>query len=252
MIAIAAFFGLWNKIDINKISILIVSGVIGIVMGDTALYAAYSRLGPRRTSLMFSLSAPFSVFMGIVFLNDEISKFDFLGLGLILIGIVIAVAFRDGNNLKSGWEEVRGKLIIGVGFGILAALGQAAGTIISKPVMEAGVHPVTATALRVGCAAVLLILMGWLPVQDFKAKRRISKKIFLLTTVSTCVGMGLGMTLQMTALIEGRAGVVATFSAMTPIAVLPMLWIITKKLPSLLCWAGAIFACAGILILFNF
>ena len=63
--------------------------------------------------------------------------------------------------------------------------------------------------------------------------------------------MGLGMTLQMAALIEGRAGVVATLSAMTPIAVLPMLWIVTGKPPSLPCWAGAIFACIGVLILFN-
>lgn len=184
---------------------------------------------------MFSLSAPFSVFMGIIFLNDEISKFDFLGIALILIGIVIAVVFRDGNNLKSGWEEIQGTLMVGVSFGILAAFGQAVGTIISKPIMEFGVHPITATALRVGVAAVLLILMGWLPMQNFKAKQRVSKKIFVLTAISTCIGMGLGMTLQMTALIEGRAGVVATFSAMTPIVVLPMLWIITKKLPSLLC-----------------
>ena len=178
MIAIAAFFNLWDKIDVHTISILLVSGVIGIVIGDTALYAAYSRLGPRRTSLMFSLSAPFSVFMGIVFLGDAISKFDFIGLGLILIGIVIAVAFRDGNNLKSGWEEVQGNLMAGVGFGTLAALGQAIGTIMSKPVMEAGVHPVTATALRVGFAAALLIAMNALPVQEFKASDAYPKRYF--------------------------------------------------------------------------
>lgn len=41
MIVIVAFFGLWHKIDINKISILFVSGIIGIVIGDTTLFAAW-------------------------------------------------------------------------------------------------------------------------------------------------------------------------------------------------------------------
>ena len=59
----------WNTINIEYLNIIIVSGVIGIFLGDTLLFMAMQRIGPRRNNILFSLAAPFTVILNIVALQ---------------------------------------------------------------------------------------------------------------------------------------------------------------------------------------
>jgi drug/metabolite transporter (DMT)-like permease len=53
------------------------------------------------------------------------------------------------------------------------------------------------------------------------------------------------MSLLMAALARGNVGIVSTLSSMTPIVILPMLWLRTGVLPAPLAWVGALLAVAG-------
>ena len=44
---------------------IIISGFIGIFLGDTLLFSALKTIGPRRNNILFSLAAPFTVFFNI-------------------------------------------------------------------------------------------------------------------------------------------------------------------------------------------
>ena len=66
-----ALFGLWFGIagkpvfdqSLETIGFLVLSGVIGIAIGDTALFMALYRMGERRTLLIAETAAPVMVFI---------------------------------------------------------------------------------------------------------------------------------------------------------------------------------------------
>ena len=45
----------WNTIKIEYLNAIIFSGVIGIFLGDSFLFMALKRIGPRRNNILFSL-----------------------------------------------------------------------------------------------------------------------------------------------------------------------------------------------------
>ena len=68
--------------------------------------------------------------------------------------------------------------------------------------------------------------------------------------ISGFLGMALGMSLLLIALQNADAGIVATLSSTSPIMVLFILWIFTKKIPTFGAWIGTIIAIFGTGLIF--
>ena len=68
--------------------------------------------------------------------------------------------------------------------------------------------------------------------------------------LSGFLGMALGMSLLLIALQKADAGIVATLSSTSPIMILFLLWIFTKKSPSFGAWCGTIVAIFGTGLIF--
>ena len=66
-----------------------------------------------------------------------------------------------------------------------------------------------------------------------------------LVAWNAALAMGLGMTLILAALRGGSAGLVAILSSVTPVLLLPLLWVVYKRQPPLAAWAGAALTVAG-------
>jgi uncharacterized membrane protein len=62
--------------------------------------------------------------------------------------------------------------------------------------------------------------------------------------------MALGMSLLLIALKNGDAGIVTTLSSTSPIMILFLLWIFTKKIPVLGAWLGTLIAIIGTGLIF--
>ena len=147
----------WNTINIEYLNIIIVSGVIGIFLGDTLLFMAMQRIGPRRNNILFSLAAPFTVILNIVALQQIMSFIEITGCILVFIGVVIAISYGDSKkNNDHRWELIEGSIRIGILFGILAALCQAIGLILMKPILDQGADPIASAAIRTSISAFLL------------------------------------------------------------------------------------------------
>ena len=61
----------WNTINIDYLNLIIVSGIVGIFFGDTLLFVALQKIGPRRNNILFSLAAPFTVILNILILEKK-------------------------------------------------------------------------------------------------------------------------------------------------------------------------------------
>ena len=169
LIVITSIMGLWSSVPNNAMLALIGSSLVGIVIGDTALMQALKRIGPRRNSVLFATSAPMAAGMGFIWLGETLSTNLLIGCGLILLGVVNAVWWGRKNEGQHRLEKVSGHLGWGILIGLTAAFGQAAGAVLAKPVLLAGADPIAASAIRVGFAAVVLLLVRALPFAWAKA-----------------------------------------------------------------------------------
>ena len=246
---ISLFTGEWREFPLDTIQTLMISGLIGIFLGDTALFAALQRLGPSRTSIVFTFHAPMTVIMGWFILEEHLPWLTLLGCGIVTVGVLIAILGRRNNKEPKSIDSTQGRLLYGIVLGLLAAFGQAAGSIIARPIMVEGVDPVTASAIRVGISALCLLCVGFIPNALFRPKTHYTPKLIGIIMLSGLLAMGIGMTLLLYGLAIGDAGVVSTLAATQPVLILPLLWLSTGKSPPLMAWFSAVLTLIGLALI---
>lgn len=247
--AMVTVLGLWQSMDGGMVRLLALSGFAGIFLGDSCLYLALIRLGPRRTGVLFALNAPMAAVLGRVFLGETLSWLAICGIALCTLGVAISILGQPGRSGSHRFEAVSGPVWLGVGIALLAALGQAVGTMLARPVMATGFDPLLATLIRVAVAAAGLVVLVAL-VPGLRPPRRPGAGTLGRVVVVGTLGMGIGMTLLLYALAGENLAIVATLSALSPVMILPILWVATQARPSATSWAGALIAVAGMALLF--
>jgi uncharacterized membrane protein len=242
---LAVASGGWRSLDPSAFWLLGVSGVIGIFIGDTALFACMNRLGPRRSGVLFACHALFSGVLAWVWLGEVLWGWALLGSSLLVGGVMLAIVWGKRDDESHRWEQTRGRLAVGVALGLLAALCQSVATLMLKPLMSTGIDAVAASAVRMTLALAahgLLLAAGW---PAARARAPVRWKDAWLTFLSAAVAMALGMTLILQAMRHGQAGLVAVLSSVTPILILPLLWLVYRRRPAVGAWSGAVLAVAG-------
>jgi len=250
LLSYATFQKNWDTINIEYLNVIIISGVIGIFLGDTLLFMALKRIGPRRNNILFSLAAPFTVILNILALQQKMSLIEITGCILVFIGVVVAISYGNSKNNNHRWELIEGSIKIGILFGILAALCQSIGLIMMKPILDQGADPIASAAIRCTISALLLSLTYFSKSNIIGNNFDFTLSTILKTIISGFLGMALGMSLLLIALQKADAGIVATLSSTSPIMILFLLWIITKKIPSIGAWIGTIIAIIGTGLIF--
>lgn len=242
------FTGGWQSLPSTAWSALALSGLVGIFIGDTALFACMNRLGPRRSGLLFSCHALFSALLGLWLFGETLTGARLWGAALVLCGVWLAIAFGRRAQAHE-WEAVQGTLLLGVGLGLLAALCQSAGAVIAKPVMQdAAVDPVTASGVRMATALAAHVLLRLTRLPLTLPLRPLNREILALISLNGFLAMTLGMTLILVALRLGDVGMVSILSSTTPVILLPLLWWHTGQRPALPAWLGAACATTGTML----
>ncbi|WP_028023423.1 DMT family transporter [Enterovibrio calviensis] len=241
---LALFTGGWATITSDIWWPMAISGLIGIFIGDTALFGCMNRIGPRRSGLLYSCHAGFSALLGIWLFGETLQGIRLLGAILVFSGVMIAVFFRQSGNAHQ-WEETKGSLGVAIALGLTAALCQSLGGVIAKPVLTGNVDPIAASAVRMIAAFAAHGTLVLLQVRVAQPVNPINWRIFGMVVVNGFLAMAVGMTLIMYALKWGEVGMVALLSSTTPVMVLPLIWLFTKVRPSPSAWIGAALAVTG-------
>ena len=106
---------------------LLLSGLVGYVVGDYCLMQGYIIVGSRIGQLFMTLSAPTAAMLGRLFLGEQMSPKAILGMCITLTGIAISVLSKENGSKVLLRLPAKGLL-----YAIVAGVCQGAGLVLSK------------------------------------------------------------------------------------------------------------------------
>lgn len=238
------------KIPPATLGLILLSGLVGIGFGDTAYFYAINHLGARKTLLIETIASPLSALLALVFLQEKLSNFAWIGIFLTLFGVVWVISER---NPELGRQHPQQNWV-GIGWGLLAATCQAAGAVLSRSAFIGGeINALWSTLLRLlGGLVIVAILLKIKPEAKLEkigiilANRKLVAALVIIAFGSTY----LGIWLQQISLKFAPAGIAQTLLGTSPLFVLPLVVILGERV-SFRAYLGVMVAIAGITLLFT-
>jgi drug/metabolite transporter (DMT)-like permease len=261
--AACAVAGVYTSAPWSQIVLLALSGLVGLTLGDAAMFLSLQIIGPRRASLIMALAPGFAAMLMVPLLGEGLSWVGVVGMVITLGGVMWVVLERGQPG------EIVGNAALGVFMGVLGALGQAGGLILSKAGLgmaepsgllnqAAGVDassvqtlsPLYGTFVRMVAGTVLLVgygvVIGRFMTTVGKLKDR---KALGQTTAGAFFGPFIGVTLSLAAVAWTNTAVAATVMAISPVLVIPIVRIVYRHKVTLRAVLGALVAVAGVALL---
>jgi len=246
--------------DINREQViwLAVSGLIGLVIGDGCGFKALVMIGPRLTTLLWATAPIMATIAAWVFLGENLHIIQILGIVTTVGGVSWVVAERKYRGVSHfglhGGHPDSGSLSKGVLLGLLAALGQATGLVLSKHAMlDLGgtVDPLPASFIRMLASVIIIWLFAAMRGKFIDTLRALKQGPAVLYSLGGAVcGPFFGVWTSLIAVKYIAAGIAATLNATTPIWIIPGVVLYYKERITVRAVLGAVIAVLGIMILF--
>ncbi len=248
---ITAFTGGWRTLDLSDIGLVAISGIVGLLIGDIALFTAMAQIGPRRTSVLFTSNAPLAAIGGVWFFGETFTRSSLFGAALTIVGISLAIVYGTARGDSHAFESIEGSMRSGVIWAAIGAIGQAGGALVAKPVLDAGADTIAVATCRALIATAAMWIFAKATDEFVKPPGRgeITRRDVGIIVASGTIAMVIGMTLLLYALGNGDAGVTTILSATTPVMLLPALWAVTRRPPPVGAWIGAALTVVGTALL---
>ena len=238
-----------DGIPANSYYYLILSGIIGLSIGDLFLFSAFLVIGTRLTLLIFAISPIIASVIAWITLGEKLGILAVTGIIITILGIAWVTLERQKENgiaIKPGRE---------IGLGVILAVGgaacQAAGLVLAKAGMGDSLDPLPATFIRMVAAAIAIWLYGLIKRDTRETFEKIKdRKAMLLAIGGSICGPFLGVWLSLIAVRHAETGVVAAIMSIAPVLVIPLVIIIYHEKVSPRAILGAIIAAGGVTLLF--
>ncbi len=245
-LAFAAGGGSLATLDGRRVAWLAASGVVGLVIGDLALFEAMRRIGPRLALLIMSLAPIWASLAGLLVLGERPGRLALVGIAVTLAGVSWVVGERrEGESYGS--HEAAGIALAGLG-----AACQGVGLVLAKVGMAGEVPALAATWVRMGTATAGIWLLTALSGRARQVRPvRAARAAGLQIAGGAVFGPFLGVWLSLVAARLTDVGVAATIMATTPVLVIPALMVVERYRPTARALVGTAVTVAGVALLFS-
>ena len=234
----------FTDLSSSTIALLTLSGIIGIGLGDTAYFSALNNLGARRTLLLETSSPPMGALLALVFIGEQLTYSSWCGILLTILGIAWVISERNPvDNISISRK--------GVIWGILAAIAQAIGAVISRfALIQSNISPLESTLIRLVGGTVIVICLLFLPtIKQTTVNRQLSWRSLGVIAIAATGSTYLGIWLQQTSLKFAPTGIAQTLLATSPLFILPIVALQGEKI-SLRAILGVVISLSGIALMF--
>ena len=207
------------------------SGVIGLVLGDAALFQAFVLIGPRRSMLLMTLVPVISTLLAWVWLGEVLVPLQIAAIAVTVMGVAWVVGERSptavpspasgqDDGVKDDGVNLRG-ILLGLG----GAVGQAVGLVTAKQGLVGDFPTLSATLMRMVAAMIVLWVLTFFQGKAVSTVRALQDRragLFLLGGAVT--GPFLGVWMSMVAVQQAQVGIASTLMSLTPIMLIPLAW----------------------------
>ena len=189
-----AFINITSTTELKNIFILLISGIIGIGLGDTFYLKSLQIIGTRKTLSVETLSPLIAAFSGEIFINENLTTKSWVG--LIIVSISLFIILKKGNDFKdenSPFSEKNNFKICA--FPFLSVLCAVLGGLFSRMVfLQSNLSPFITTEIRLLGAIIFLITLKGFKINFFL--KNIEKKEQRKFLLSILLGTNIGILLQ--------------------------------------------------------
>ena len=191
LIFIPAFINLSSTTELKNIFILLISGIIGIGLGDTFYLKSLQTIGTRKTLSVETLSPLMAAFSGEIFINEDLTIKSWVG--VIIVSISLFIILKKGNDFKdenSPFSEKNNFKIFA--FPFLSVLCAVLGGLLSRMVfLQSNLSPFLTTEIRLLGAIIFLISLKGFKINFFlkNIDKKQQKRFFISILLGTNVGI---------------------------------------------------------------
>ncbi|WP_269518422.1 DMT family transporter [Alteromonas sp. BMJM2] len=231
----------------NAVIWLLVSGFIGIGIGDTCFFKALQSIGDSQAVLVAETLAPlFTALFAMAFIGEWITWQQWIGVAVVLFSVDMVIKTRKRNATHVFATS-------GYLYGVGAALCQSVGAVVSRDILGSGdVDAASAAFLRLVGGMVFVVPFiavtktRWLPVITE------GKRVWPAFVVATLLGTTAAIYLQMFAFAYAKAAVVQTLIATSALMSLGVAFVLGEKATkATLLWSVIALVGVGILVSFG-
>lgn len=196
------------------------SGVIGIVLGDTCYLRCLQILGPRK-ALILSTTAPlFAAILGYLFLQEEITAIMVTGILLTSGSVIWVVAGQQNAEETPGLYP--GSTASGVFCGIMGAICQALGAVCASNGLKS-CDPIEGAFIRLFVSAILSFVIVFAMSELRSVVKTVAEPALQKKFVPAVImGTWLGIWLSQIGYKYSTVSVTTTLLSTTPLFAIPL------------------------------
>lgn len=238
-------FDLWQDVSMTSFGLLLLSGSVGLMIGDLFLLRAFTIIGPARSLMIFGFSP---VFLGVSAFFIFNQQFEWFRLIAIIFLILCLFTFSLESYKKSGNWELRGLL-----FGFLGVFLDSLGILMTRAAFDHSpeMSPLQGNMFRaIGAVGLFIILKPVLgPYYLREHFHSLTRKARTLVIVASLAGTYLSLMLYLTAVKSGHLASISAVAITAPLFASLFECIRQKRWPTIYLLVGLSLFCIGFFIL---
>ncbi|UCD94507.1 MAG: DMT family transporter [Candidatus Zixiibacteriota bacterium] len=233
---------LFRPVPSNEYWLLIISGIIGIGIGDTLFLKSLNLLGAGLQSIVSCMYSPSIITLSFVWLGESMSALQIIGAVMIISAVLTAVSRKGKGNIS------RKNLIWGISLGIISHAASAVGIVMIKTLLERS-PLLWVTEIRLFGGIVALLIVFFLhPDRRNILKSIHSRRSWGYTISGSFMGAYLAMVLWLAGMKYTQASIAAALNQTSNVFVFIFAWLLLRETINAQRVIGIILAISGVLL----
>jgi drug/metabolite transporter (DMT)-like permease len=230
---------------------LAASGVVSLGIGNSAAYQAFLLIGTRLTVLIFNSAPIFSVLFGWIFLGEELSGWQLVGILITMGGIFWVVAERRVDDNGEKLEDGK-RFGLGILLALMGAVGHSLGLLASKIGLAGDFSVISGQIIRMLSGAIFIWVITVIQGEVRLTFRKLGESplAFRQILIGTVAGPFIGVWFSLMSIQLIDLGVASTLQSLSPIYLLPIGYIVFKERIRWRAVIGTVLALIGVAVLF--
>jgi len=236
LLLVLPFLGQLHALPSVALACLMLSGLLGLCIGDVFLFNAYRVIGAGRTLMLFGIHPLILGTMAYFLFGQAVDTHRFLGI-FFFVACLLIFSF-EARKSKGHWEWN------GLIWALVGVLFDCSGVLLTRFAFDQspGITSLEANFYRFSGALIGFLFVSWFvrPIRLFEGFRSETPKRRGLVIIASVCGTLVSLALYLAAIQQGHLATISGIAITAPLFATLLECAIAKKWPSGYLWAALV------------